>query len=339
MVAYKAGQTERFVAAPDERFAAMLLYGPDSGLVADRGDRLARKFSERDDPEIVRIGDSELADDPDRLAVEVRTRPMFASGKIVRLRAGTRTDAKALAMLLDDPLEAVLIVEAGALRPTSPIRKAFEKADRAVALPCYSDGPGDLRAVIDAETAAAGIRLSKDAHAHLSARLGSDPLLARAELVKLMTYAQDADEISIEDIDAVVGDGSDAALDLFANAVGAKNLARALTQIARLAQAGQSLQGALAILSNHFRRLHAIAAQAETGAPINTVLSRMKPPVHFKQRDALAAQARQWSSKAAGEALRRIQDTTRRARLTPDLEQALIEQLLIRLCRARPRAR
>ncbi len=337
MVAFKAGQTERFVGKPDRRFTAVLLYGPDTGLVADRADRLSKKISDDSDPEIIRLGDSELSENPDRLAVEVRTRPMFASGKIVRLRAGARVDAKSIASLLEEPFEAVLVVEGGNLRPTSPLRKAFERADTAVALPCYSDGPGDLRAVIDAELGNSDFALSQEARAHLISRLGSDPLLARSELSKLAIYAYGSDEITAEDIDAAVGDGSDAALDLFTNAVGAKNLPVALAQIGRLDSAGQSVQGALIVLGTHFRRLHQIAAQAESGAPINSVIARLKPPVHFKQRDALGDQVRLWSSKAAANAVRRIQQTTRTARLTPDLEQALVEQLLIVLCRPRKR--
>lgn len=337
MVAFKAGQTERFVGKPDRRFTAILLYGPDTGLVADRADRLSRKMSEGADPEVIRLGDSELSENPDRLAVEVRTRPMFATGKIVRLRSGARTDAKSLASLLEEPFEAVLIVEGGNLRPTSPLRKAFERADVAVALPCYSDGPGDVRTVIDAELGNSDTALSPEARGHLVARLGSDPLLARSELSKLAIYAHGSCEITAEDIDAVVGDGSDAALDLFTNAVGAKDLKLALAQINRLDSAGQSVQGALIVLGTHFRRLHQIAAQAESGAPINSVIARLKPPVHFKQRDALGDQVRLWSSKAAATAVRRIQETTRTARLTPDLEQALVEQLLIGLCRRKRR--
>ena len=39
----------------------------------------------------------------------------------------------------------IVIIEAGDLSPRAGLRKAFEKAKRGVALPCYADGPADVR--------------------------------------------------------------------------------------------------------------------------------------------------------------------------------------------------
>jgi len=119
----------------------MLLYGPDAGLVAERAAALVQIFVKRgkDQTEIVRLDDRDLAEDPARLEVELKTAPMFASQSVIRVAAGARLDVPSLKALLAAPSDNVLIVEAGNLRPDSGLRKMFETHKSAAALPCYSD--------------------------------------------------------------------------------------------------------------------------------------------------------------------------------------------------------
>src|SRR5262245_4574482 len=165
MVAYKAATVQRFLSAPDPDCRAVLLYGPDAGMVTMRSAALAKKFAGKD-AEIVQLDDRDLAEDRARLEVELRTLPMFASGKVVRIVAGQRLDVPALKELLASPLDATLIVEAGNLRPDSALRKLFESNPRAAALPCYAD-ERSLAALIDAEFAAAKVSIDSNAKTYL----------------------------------------------------------------------------------------------------------------------------------------------------------------------------
>ena len=93
MVAVKAHQAANFLKTPDPRLAAVLFYGPDAGLVGERGQALARAMAAKETPpgEILRFDDADLEDDSDRLGVELRTLPMFGGRKIVRATAGRRS--------------------------------------------------------------------------------------------------------------------------------------------------------------------------------------------------------------------------------------------------------
>src|SRR4029079_1797497 len=95
MVAYKAGTVQRFLNAPDPACRAVLLYGPDAGLVTMRAAALAKQFAGKD-AEIVQLDDRDLGEDRARLEVELRTVPMFSSGKVVRLVAGAGRDVAVL---------------------------------------------------------------------------------------------------------------------------------------------------------------------------------------------------------------------------------------------------
>ena len=52
------------------------------------------------------------------------------------------------------------MIEAGELRPESPLRKACERAKTAVAIGCYPDGERDLAKLIDDELRASNLRIA-----------------------------------------------------------------------------------------------------------------------------------------------------------------------------------
>ena len=67
------------------------------------------------------------------------------------------------------------------------------------------------------------------------------------------------------------------------------------------------------------------------GRSMDDVLRSLRPPPHFKQRDALDSQGRSWSAPKLNAALARIAEAAKAARLNSALEGTLTERLLIDL--------
>ena len=103
MVAVKAHQAQAFLSAPGPNIRAVLFYGSDAGLVGERAQILAKAAAARFDPpgELIRLDDADLDADPDRLAVELGTVPMFGGPKIIRTTASRRVNAQALKPLIE----------------------------------------------------------------------------------------------------------------------------------------------------------------------------------------------------------------------------------------------
>jgi DNA polymerase-3 subunit delta len=57
----------------------------------------------------------------------------------------------------------------------------------------------------------------------------------------------------------------------------------------------------------------------------------MRPPIFFKQRDAFARQIRNWPRPQLDQALRRIAETAKSARLSSRYEDLYAERLLLAL--------
>jgi DNA polymerase-3 subunit delta len=329
MVAYKANSVQRFLNAPDADCRAFLLYGPDVGLVAERASALAHRLAGKGG-EIVRLDDRDLGEDASRLEVELRTIPMFAAKKAVRLTAGAKLDVAGLKILLQGPLEAGLIVEAGNLRPDSALRKLFEREARAAALPCYSSDE-TVAEVIDQELRHAGLGIDHETRAHLMSRLGADQALSRAEVAKLALFADGGGRVSHEQIDAIVGDSAEIAVERFVYSVSAGDTSAALRELTRLEAAGTDPSAALAALGRHFIQLHRVAAAASSGQSIEQALRSLRPRPHYKREDAFLAHCKRWGAARLLAVLPMIQQAIRRSRHLPDLDQAFAERLVFAL--------
>ena len=65
----------------------------------------------------------------------------------------------------------------------------------------------------------------------------------------------------------------------------------------------------------------------DRGSTLDDALRQMRPPLHFKQKDAFAAQCRLWTTGRLAEALRRISVAAKAARLSSSLEEPMTERL------------
>ena len=331
MVAFKTGAFQSALKS-FRNGSAVLLYGPDAGLVAERAAAFARHVAgkRQDATEVVRLDERDFAEDPARLEVELCTIPMFAERKVVRVAANPRLDVPSLKSLLDSPLPGTLIIEAGALRTDSALRKLFERHATAVALACYSD-ERNVADVIGEELDKAGLGIDAKTKAYLVARLGADQVLSRAEVAKLAIYASGEGEVRPEDIDAVVGDSAEIAVENFVYAVSAGDLRKALSEIGRLATAGTEPQAALSALGRHFTQLHRVASAPSAEGAIRS----LRPPLNFTRKDTFLTHARRLGARHLHESLPLIQEAVKRSRLNPELERAIAEELVLSLTSAR----
>src|SRR5262245_27650081 len=138
---------ESFLRDVDAAVAAVLLYGPDAGLVRERADRLtALVAGDATDPfRVSEVTPDRLRDQPSLLSDEAAALTFGGGRRVVRLRNAGDGQSVAVQSFLRAPAgDGLLIVEADELGPRSSLRQLFEAAGNAAALPCYRDETGDL---------------------------------------------------------------------------------------------------------------------------------------------------------------------------------------------------
>lgn len=334
MVALKAPQVSSFLKRPSGDISALLIYGTDAGLVSERARAAAQAYAGQSSPpgEIIRVDDSDLETDPERLEVELMTVAMFGGRRIVRVATGRRINATMLkAIVAAAPLAGVLIVEAGSLKADDTLRTAFEKSPHAAACPCFPDEAQGLTELVAEVLGAAGLEITPEARELLLARLGADRALSRAELEKLTLYASGKTTIEADDVEAIVGDSSELAIDRILAAAAIGDAGAAVTALSRAIAAGESAQGIILASQRHLQRLHRLRAEIDRGRSFEDAARQIRPPLHFKQKDALSQQCRAWSGERIGQGLEAVARAAREARLAGALEEPIAERLVINI--------
>src|SRR5262249_1178036 len=153
---------------------------------------------------LARLDGDDLASEPTRLVEEANTVPLFGGRRAVWVKAGARNFGPAVeALLAATSPDCRVVIEAGDLRRSPPLRTLCERSKNAAALPCYEDGQRDLDRLIDAEMHEAGLTIAPDARAALVPLLGGDRLASRSEIRKLALYARGQPRIELDDVMAV----------------------------------------------------------------------------------------------------------------------------------------
>lgn len=334
MVAVKAHQAAAFLKSPDRALIAFLFFGTDAGLIGERARFLAKLIAERESPpgEQIRLDETDLDEDPERLTVELQTMPMFGGAKVVRAMAGRRVTAASLRPLIDGGLMAgTLIVEAQNLKPDDSLRALFEKSPRTAAIACYGDDAHDLDSLVRTLLGAAGLQISDAARQLAVSRLGADRALSRCELDKLMLYSHGKSQVSVEDVEAIMTDASELAIDRVVLAAASGDAGAAIVALDRALASGESAQMMILAIQRHIQRLHRVRSAMDRGSSLDEALRALRPPVHFKVKDTIAAQCRQWTTDKLGRALTTTAQAALKARLASNLDAALTERLILNL--------
>ena len=297
-----AGQIDGFAKKPAPGIRAVLVYGPDAGLVTERVEVLIVAVAGTLDDafRISEIGAAELRNDPARLGDEAAALSLTGGRRVVRIRQGTDGLSEILAPILEDGRAgdeddgSMIVIEAGPLGPRSALRRLVEAAPNAAALACYADEGRGLETVIRQTLSAKGLRAGPEALAYLCAHLGGDRLITRHEIAKLALYLGDEDEVRLADVEACIGDQAALSLDDLIDQAAAGERAELDRALARLYLEGTSPITVLRAAARHFQRLHYVSGTIAAGEPMDRAIKALRPPLFFKRKANFQAQLRRW---------------------------------------------
>ncbi|MGB7688152.1 MAG: DNA polymerase III subunit delta [Pseudolabrys sp.] len=334
MTAIKASDVDRFISKPNPAQPIILVFGPDTGLVRERVDALVR--ASVDDPNdpfaLARIEGDELASNPARLVEEAHTIPLFGGRRAVLVKAGARNIASAVETVIAAPSnECRVIIEAGNLSKSAPLRSLCEKAKVAAALPCYADNERALTQLIDEEMHAANLTIAPDARITLLSLLGGDRLASRNEIRKLATYSQGQKSIELADVMAVVADASQMALDSVTDAVFAGKTGDVDSEFGKARASGSSPAAIVSAAIRQVANLHKMKLAIEGGDSIEFAMRRVAPPVHFTREREVSDALRVWSPARLLRAMDQLAEASLEMRRNAPLAEAIAQRTLLSL--------
>jgi DNA polymerase III subunit delta len=302
----KSSDADRTAKNPPKGVIAALIYGPDAGLARERAETLLKTVvDDLTDPfRVSDLDDATLAADPARLSDEAAAISMLGGRRVVRVRGAGNGLAKIFETFLDDPKgDALLVVEAGDLAKGAALRKVFEEADNAAAIPCYPDTSRDLPDVVRDGLRAEGLSISGDALADAVSRLGSDRGVTRRELEKLALYCRGQKTVLLDDVRAAMGDEAEARVEEVCDAAGLGDIKKLDRALERLWASDISPIAVVRQAMGHFQRLLLVVTDVARGDNVEFATKKLRPPVHFSRTNAFKIQVQKWTEPRLGDAL------------------------------------
>lgn len=220
----------------------------------------------------------------------------------------------------------VLVFEAEKLdRRTRGARLLLERCRVHVA-----DSPEDSDAVAAAQEFArqAGVALGREAAEELVFVLGTDQGRLRAEVEKLRTYAGGRDELTSDDVAAVVSPARQFSVFEMAGLLAEGRRGDALLRLRRLLQAGESPVGIVGLLAWLYRQLLQ-ARSLPPGTPVWKAAQSLRAP--RTRVEGLLRQARKFRPEQLREAFAALLEADVALKSSPPDSTAVLEALLVRL--------
>jgi DNA polymerase-3 subunit delta len=340
-----ARQAAAFLKKPDPKIRAVVIYGNDDGLVAERAAQLARGVCEdlKDPFRVVDIAGDTLKADPSRLADEFSAISLMGGRRVIRVRPAGDECTTALENLVAATAgDALIVIEGGNLSPRSSLRTLAETEACLATLACYMDSEQALEGLVEAAARAEGLSVDPDAMEWIVDRLGGDRGQTRSEIDKLVLYKTNDNDraIRMADAKAVIGDTSSVGIDdvIAATFDGDRtNLDRALDRV--FAEGGHPVQLVRAI-QRYADQLSIVSANAKSGNFESAMFKARGLPRFGPARQRFERHLRNWPLSRLNDVLRVVLEAEQQCKTTGMPDETVARRLCLSLAsNARPPAR
>lgn len=299
---------------------AVLIYGPDAGLVDEFCDKAIDKLEiEKDN--LLAIDANELRDKQDAVFAESCSPSMFGGRKAVIISGAGDSDTKILSELVTSTsLCATIIVTAGDLRVGS-LRKLFEDGKDIATIACYADDTKTLEALIHKElSASAGIKqVTPDAMSYMLSHMGGDRGITRSFLQKIAIYVSDKHVVDLEDVEKCLPDTSASSADDYMYSLTAGHINQTMVALDRLIYAGADANMLVRMLYNHFTKL------------LTAVVDGQLPKLFWKVADKFNVAMKIWPEEEIVNVLSKLNDLEKMFRTNGMQPEILIRDFSLKL--------
>ncbi len=326
-------------------YQAVLVFGPDEGLVRERSILIAKQIVEDlQDPFLVaNLDPDKLKAEPGILADEAAAISMMGGRRVIRVEGAAENVKKAAEQFLENPIgDGLIIVTAGNLKPSSGLRKLFEKAKNAAAIPCYEDNQATLTDLIHDIMRENGLSIEQDAVAFLQMNLGSDRLVSRSELNKLAIYMgqqgqRESDMVTLADAAACVGDSGALSIDNITNATIGGDLRALDDTLFKAFNRGENAIAVLRSLLRKIQRMHLARGYMDQGFSADQAMGKLIPKVFAMEAQRFKADLNKWTTARLASAMAITSEAEQDCKTTGMPVEAICARACLRIANAAKR--
>ena len=311
----------------------VLLHGDDGGLIRERArDAVRTVVDDLDDP--FRLARLE-AEEQDRLEEEALALSLTGGRRAVWLRGVQDGALDQLKTVLKQESDTLIVLEGPGLGSRSRLRQFAEKHEQVASIGCYPEEGRNLARTVADILAEDDLRLDRDGMAWLLGHLGHDRTLVRSEVEKLRLYGEPGSTLTVDDVQACVGDSGQASLDDAVYAALAGNRLAADRAFERAVGDGASPVAFARVTLSVLERFQQAALLVRQGRSRQEAMAALKPPVFFRRKDEFLAGLKRWPFSSLSQAAQATQALELACKQSGAPDVLLCRRHLVRLCHPR----
>lgn len=327
---FKALQVENFIKKADEKIKAILVFGPNDGLVLDSVKRIARSIcSDLNDAfRVADLSGESVLEDVGKLYAEYNGQSLMGGRRVVIVREISNQLTKEIRKMLDDSKsDNLLLMYASNFNKKSSLVQLAESSDDMACYACYEDKNADVYNMLKVS----GLTFNPDAIEFLCSRLSNDRMINMSEIEKLKTYMGEAKNVTTDIIAKVISDQSNSSAENICYAAMGGDKNSAVKLYAKYAAEGNDSVSLMKAMERHVIKLLDCAAKVEKGNSIEKVVSSLTPKLMYYREEAFKSQLRKWSRDKIFSVLDLLYDAEKSCKTTGMPEDEIVERMLLRV--------
>jgi len=304
------------------KIKALLLYGPDKGYIDKICQHLVKKFNMLQ----TSIEHSDL--NASSLEILLNSPNFFGQKELIKIRGVGNSIDKNLKTILSNEYIHFPVFIGEDITASGSFRKFFETEEYLAALACYHDDETKIEKIILNKLERCNKTINKEALIYLKTHLKGDHELVSNEIKKLVYFAHDKQEITLNDIKEVLSseitaNGSDLAM-YFSK----KDYTNFLEELNILKK--QNINEVLIIraLIRHYLNLYIVLLKVKSGERLDLAIKSLSPPIFYQYISDFTKIASNLSLDECLKTLKRLQQAEVDYKLNPagfDLLQKLLK--------------
>ena len=283
-----------------------LIYGNNEGI---KQDIISNFYTKNFKGEVLKYDEQDILSNKDEFISSLLTKSLFDTEKLIIVSRGTDKLTTVINELLDrKELGAKIIIKSSNLEKKSKLRNLFEKEKNVICTPVYEDDSRSLNFIINNFLKDYKLSLSQEIKNILIERSNGDRINLKNELSKLKNLSITKKKLSIEDVLKLSNLAENYSVFELSDNYLAKNSKKVSNILNENNYSSDDCILIIRTILNKSKRLLKIRNEVDNNKNIDQVISTIKPPIFWKEKEIVKKQAQSWSTNELKDVIFKIND-------------------------------
>ena len=299
----KSFELEKLVSS---NFNIHLIYGNNEGI---KHDIISNFYTKNFKGEVLKYDEQDILNNKDEFISSLLTKSLFDTQKLIIISRGTDKLISFVDEVLDrKEIGVKIIIKSSNLEKKSKLRGLFEKEKKVICTPVYEDDSRSLNFVINNFLNNHKLSLSQEIKNILIERSNGDRINLKNELSKLKNLSITKKKLSIEDVLKLSNLAENYSVFELSDNYLAKNSKKVSNILNENNYSSDDCILIIRTILNKSKRLLKIRNEVDNNKNIDQVISTIKPPIFWKEKEIVKKQAQSWSTNEVKDIIFKIND-------------------------------